>query len=61
MRIKVKETCCPWCGGELVVDKGITCIDDCDCHDTELRYHPETMARLQPVIDYHATVQGGQK
>ena len=53
MRIRVKRTCCPWCAGELVVVDGkVTCIDDCECHDDELEYHPETMALLQPVIDW---------
>ena len=53
IRVRIKKECYPWCAGELVVDGVlVTCIDDCECHDDELEYHPETMAKIQPVIDW---------
>ena len=59
MHATVKDTCCSWCAGELVVDDcEITCIDDCECHDLE--YHPETMAKLQPVIGWMKRLAAAQ-
>lgn len=57
VRVMIKNTCCPWCAGELVVDGVlVTCIDDCECHNDELEYHPETMAKIQPVIDWQKSM-----
>ncbi len=54
MRVTVKNTCCPWCAGELVIksDGSITCIDNCECHSEALPFDQETMALIQPIIDW---------
>lgn len=62
MKITRKETYCPLCFGELVIEDGkVTCIEGHDL--SEVEFEPETMAKLQPVIDWQkeqATVQGGR-
>lgn len=59
MRIKVKDTYCPLCFGEIIIDNGkTTCIEG---HDLDgIEFHSETMAKLQPVIDWMATVPADQ-
>lgn len=58
MRIVVKETHCPFCLCELVVAEGtVTCTDDCEL-SPDIPWHPETLSKLQPVIDWQARVTG---
>ena len=54
MRIKVKETYCPLCFGEIVIDGKVTCIDGHDLSEVEF----EDMDKIQTVIDYQATLVG---
>ncbi len=63
MRVTVKTTACPWCCGELVVesDGSITCVDNCACHSETLTFHEETMALIQPVIDYQKQIADGDR
>ena len=58
MSITRKETNCPLCFGELVVkeDGEVTCIEGHDL--SEVEFDAETMAKLQPVIDW-VSAQGG--
>ena len=52
MRITHKKTNCPLCFGELVVkeDGEVTCIEGHDL--SEVEFSPETMAKIQPIIDW---------
>ena len=56
MRAKIKREYCPYCFGEIVIDEGITCIDGHDLNGLE--FHPETMAKIQPVIDWVRAPRG---
>ena len=53
MKVTVKNTICPLCCGELVIDDNITCIEG---HDLDVEFDAETMAKLQPVIDWQDTL-----
>ena len=49
MRITIKQTYCPLCFGELVIEDGnVTCIDGHDLSEVEF----EDMDKIQPVIDW---------
>lgn len=52
-RITVKNTACPLCSDLLVVEDGrITCANDCELLKRVDDWHPDTMALVQPAIDY---------
>lgn len=57
MRAVVKNTCCPLCASELVVANGIVnCLDG--CHLGSGDWHPDTAAKLAPVIEWSQGVTG---
>ncbi len=53
VRVTVKNTCCPLCVGNLVVD-------DCDLSMID-SWHEETMVLIQPVIDWQNTLVGDRQ
>ena len=59
MRIKVKDTHCPLCFGEIVINGKVTCIDGHDL--SEVEFHQETMAKIQPVINWQSTLVGDRQ
>ena len=52
MKARIKDSVCPYCASDLVIDNGfITCQDRCELPQ-DLQWHPETQTKIDAVVEW---------